>query len=83
MLVSLASCPGDVLMVGTGRRGALGRLVFSKVGPYCAAHALCPAMTVPPPVLAREFGQGRLARFFWRRSLTPEQVVGDQGRSAA
>jgi nucleotide-binding universal stress UspA family protein len=83
VLVNLASWPGDVLMVGTGRRSALGRLVFSKVGPYCAAHALYPVMAVPPPVLAREFGHGRLARFSWRRSLTPEQVAGDQGKPAA
>jgi nucleotide-binding universal stress UspA family protein len=83
VLVSVACRPGDVLVVGAGRRGALARLVFSRVGRYCLAHAQCPVMAVPPPVLAREFGHGRLTRVFWRRSLTPERVLGDQRRSAA
>jgi nucleotide-binding universal stress UspA family protein len=79
VLVNLACRPGDVLVMGAGRRGTLGRLVFSKVGRYCVAHAQCPVMAVPPPALAREFGHGRLARIFWRRSLTPERVLGDHG----
>ncbi len=83
VLVNLACRPDDVLVVGAGRRGRLGRLVFSKVGRYCVAHAQCPVMAVPPPALACEFGHGRLARVFWRRSLTPERVLGDQGRPAA
>ena len=83
VLVSVACRPDDVLVVGAGRRGALGRLVFSKVSRYCVAHAQCPVIAVPPPALAREFGHGRLARIFWRRSLTPERVLGDQGSPAA
>ncbi len=83
VLVRVACRPDDLLVVGAGRRGALGRLVFSKVGRYCVAHAQCPVLAVPPPALAREFGRGRLARVFWRRSLTPERVLGDQGRPAA
>ena len=38
VLVNLASRPDDVLVVGAGRRGTLGRLAFSKVGRYCLAH---------------------------------------------
>ena len=83
VLVNLACRPDDVLVVGAGRRGALGRLVFPRVGRYCVAHAQCPVVAVPPPALAREFGHRRLARMFWRRSLTPERVLGDQGRPAA
>jgi Universal stress protein family len=75
--------PDDVLVLGAGCRGTLGRLAFSKVSRYCLAHAQCPVMAVPPPVLARELRHGRLARAFWRRSLTPEQVLRDQGRPAA
>ena len=82
VLVNLACHPGDVLIVAPGRRGALGRLAFSRVGRYCVAHAQCPVMAVPPPALARDFGHGRLARVFWRRSLTPERVVSDHGRPA-
>ena len=83
VLVRVACLPGDLLVVGAGRRSALGRLVFSKVGRYCVAHAQCPVVAVPPPALAREFGHGRLARAFWRRSLTPERVLGNRGGSAA
>jgi nucleotide-binding universal stress UspA family protein len=82
VLVNLACRPDDVLVVGAGRRGALGRLAFSKVGRYCLAHAQCPVVAVPPSVLAREFRHGRLARAFWRRSLTPEQVLRGQERPA-
>jgi nucleotide-binding universal stress UspA family protein len=74
---------GDVLVMGAGRRGTLGRLVFAKVGHYCVAHAQCPVMAVPPPALVREFGHGRPARIFWRRSLTPERVLGDHSGPVA
>jgi len=83
VLVNLASRPDDVLVVGAGRRGALGRLAFSKVSRYCLAHAQCPVVAIPPPALAGELGHGRLARAFWRRSLTPEQVLRDHDRPAA
>jgi nucleotide-binding universal stress UspA family protein len=83
VLVNLACRPDDVLVVGAGRRGPLGRLACSRVSRYCLAHACCPVVAVPPPILAREFGHGRLARVLWRRSLTPERVLGEQGRPAA
>ena len=83
VLVNLACRPDDVLVVAAGRRGALGRLACSRVSRYCLAHARCPVIAVPPPDLAREFGHGRLARVWWRRSLTPERVLGDQGKPAA
>jgi nucleotide-binding universal stress UspA family protein len=83
VLVSLASRPDDVLVVGAGRRGALGRLAFSRVSRYCLARAQCPVVAIPPPALAGELGHGRLAWAFWRRSLTPEQVLRDHDRPAA
>src|SRR6516165_1028845 len=83
VLVNLACRPDDVLVVGAGRRGALGRLAFSRVSGYCVAHAQCPVMAVPPPALARELGRGRLAWAIRRRSLTPEQVLHDRDRPAA
>jgi len=83
VLVNLASRPDDVLVAGAGRRGALGRLAFSKVSRYCLAHAQCPVVAIPPPALVGELGHGRLARAFWRRSLTPEQVLRDHDRPAA
>ena len=83
VLVNLACRPDDVLVVGAGRRGALGRLAFSRVSGYCVAHAQGPVMAVPPPALARELGRGRLAWAIRRRSLTPERVLHDRDRPAA
>ena len=83
VLVNLACRPDDVLVVGAGRRGALGRLAFSRVSGYCVAHAQCPVMAVAPPALARELGRGRLAWAIRRRSLTPERVLHDRDRPAA
>ena len=78
VLVNLACRPGDVLVVGTGRRGALARPAFSAVSRYCLAHAQCPVISVPPPELARELRHGRLAWAFWHRPLTPEQILHDR-----
>jgi Universal stress protein family len=72
-----------VLVVGAGRRGALARMVFSKVGRYCLAHAQCPVLAIPPPALAHDLRHGRLAWLFRRRPLTPEQILGDQPKPAA
>jgi nucleotide-binding universal stress UspA family protein len=83
VLVNLASHPDDVLVVGAGRRGTLGRLAFTKVGRYCLARAQCPVIAIPPPALAGELGRGRLTWAFWRRSLAPEQVLRDHDRPAA
>ena len=83
VLVSLACRPGDVLVVGAGRRGALARAARCKVSRYCAAHAQCPAVLVPPSALAQEIGRGRLASVFWRRNLTPAGLFRAHGRPAA
>ncbi len=71
VLVHLARRPGDVLVVGAGRRGALARMAFARVSRYCLAHAQCPVLAIPPPALARELAPGRLAWAFWHRPLTP------------
>jgi len=83
VLVNLACRPGDVLVVGAGRRGALARMIFSKVSRYCLAHAQCPVLAIPPPALARELAHSRLAWMFWHRPLTPEQILRDQPKPAA
>jgi nucleotide-binding universal stress UspA family protein len=83
VLVKLACRPGDVLVVGAGRRGALARVVFPKVSRYCLAHAQCPVLAIPPPALARELAHSRLAWVFWHRPLTPEQILRDQPKPAA
>jgi nucleotide-binding universal stress UspA family protein len=83
VLVNLARRPGDVLVVGAGRRGALARMAFSRVGRYCLAHAQCPVLAIPPPALARELAHGRLAWVFWHRPLTPDQILRDRPKPAA
>lgn len=79
VLVSIACRPGDLLVVGAGRRGLLARMTACKVTRYCVAHAQCPVLAIPPPALAREIGHGWLARAVRRRTLTPELVFQDQG----
>jgi Universal stress protein family len=83
VLVSTACCPGDLLVVGAGRRGALARVISGKVSRYCLARAHCPVLAVPPPALAQELGHGLHRWVFWHRPLTPDQVLRDRGRAAA
>jgi nucleotide-binding universal stress UspA family protein len=83
ILVDLACRPGDVLVVGAGRRGALARIARSRVSRYCLAHAQCPVLAVPPPLLASEFRHGRLGWPYWHRPLTPERILRDQPKPAA
>jgi nucleotide-binding universal stress UspA family protein len=83
VLVNLAHRPGDVLVVGAGRRGALARMASSRVSRYCLAHAQCPVLAIPPPALARELAHSRLAWVFWHRPLTPEQIFRDKPKPAA
>jgi nucleotide-binding universal stress UspA family protein len=83
VLVSLACCPGDVLVIGAGRRARLARMALSGVSRYCLAHAQCPVLAVPPPALAGELRRARLPWVFWHRQLTPQQILGDQPRSPA
>ena len=78
VLVDLACHPGDLLIVGAGRRGTLARVAFSRVNRYCLAHAQCPILAIPPPALARELRNSRLAWLFWHRPLTPDQILRDQ-----
>ena len=73
----------DILLVQLLRAWHAGAAGLSKVGRYCLAHAQCPVVAIPPPALAGELGHGRLAWMFWRRSLTPEQVLRDHDRPAA
>jgi len=51
VLVDMACQPGDLLVVGCGRRSGLSRAVHGSVTRYCVAHARCPVLTVPPPEL--------------------------------
>jgi hypothetical protein len=52
--------PGDLLVIGTGRRHPLSRALRRSVGRYCLAHATCPVLAVPPTRLMEEMQRGLL-----------------------
>jgi hypothetical protein len=54
VLVDVANQPGDLLVIGTGRRHPLSRALRKSVGRYCLAHATCPVLAVPPSALMDE-----------------------------
>ncbi len=60
VLTELASQPGDLLVIGTGRRNPVGRALHHSVGRYCLAHARCPVIAVPPSALMDEMRHGLL-----------------------
>jgi nucleotide-binding universal stress UspA family protein len=59
VLVDVAAEPGDLLVIGTGRRALVGRALRKSVGRYCLAHARCPVLAVPPSALMEEVGRHR------------------------
>lgn len=60
VLVDVASRPGDLLVIGTGRRHPLSRALRRSAGRYCLAHATCPVLAVPPTRLMEEMQRGLL-----------------------
>jgi len=83
LLADAACRPGDLLLVGAGRRGAVAPTVGGRVSRYCLAHAPCPVLALPPTPLAHEAPHGGLARAFWRRTLTTDQIPpGKRGAAA-
>jgi nucleotide-binding universal stress UspA family protein len=74
VLVAAACEPGDLLVVGAGRRGAVRHLISSRVSRYCLAHAGCPVVAVPPPDLEHAAGHGLRGWTFRHRAL-PRRAV--------
>jgi nucleotide-binding universal stress UspA family protein len=73
VLVGAASRPGDLLVIGAGRRGLVHRLAGGHVSRYCLAHALCPVVAVPPSRL-EEVAHG-MRGWAWRhRRLDPQHA---------
>jgi nucleotide-binding universal stress UspA family protein len=64
VLVDEAARPGDLLVVGAGRRGRLARLRRGSVRRYCLSHARCPVVVVPQPDMIGEIRFGKRA---WRK----------------
>ncbi|MFE7603443.1 universal stress protein [Streptomyces sp. NPDC057494] len=73
-LVGLAQDPDDLLVVGTGARGSLRRLVHRSVARYCQTHALCPVLAVPPSPLLATYDMAH-RRNLWHMPLDPREVV--------
>lgn len=73
-LVDTARGSGDLLVVGTGSRGPLRRLVRPSVVRYCLAHATCPVLAVPPSPLQADFEEVR-RRNVWRMPLDARELT--------
>lgn len=67
VLVDVASRPGDLLVIGTGRRHPVSRALRRSAGRYCLAHASCPVLAVPPSRLMDEVQRGLLPWSLRRR----------------
>jgi nucleotide-binding universal stress UspA family protein len=65
----------DLLVVGAGRRGMLGRIRHGHVSRYCLARARCAVLAVPPADLGG--GTGRRRWSLRRRPLTVEQAMAE------
>jgi nucleotide-binding universal stress UspA family protein len=74
VLVSAARQAGDLLVIGTGRRGPLRRLAGSRVSRYCLHHAQCPVLAIPPPALAQQASHGLRGWAFRHRGLDPDNA---------
>jgi nucleotide-binding universal stress UspA family protein len=74
-LVDLASSAGDLLVVGTGRRGLLGRAWHGHVSRYCLARSRCPVLAVPPADGTRKDARGLGTWSLRHRELTVDQAV--------
>ena len=72
VLVEFASAPGDVLVIGAGRRHRRRLGSGRTVSRYCVARADCPVVLIPPPQLLRH---PRLARRLRRRPVTVADFV--------
>lgn len=62
VLVEYACRDADLLVIGAGRRGRLGRIWGGRVVRYCLARATCPVLVVPPPPLMRDGSARSLLR---------------------
>ena len=75
ILVHAASRPGDVLVIGTGRQGALSRLARANVSRYCLAHAACPVLAIPPSPLELDAGHSLHGWAFRHRGLDTTELA--------
>ncbi|MET3983071.1 universal stress protein [Streptomyces sp. PvR034] len=74
VLVDAARDPDDLLVVGTGSRAPLRRLVRPSAARYCLSHAVCPVLTVPPSPLQAEL-ESVHGRNVWHLPLDPRELT--------
>jgi nucleotide-binding universal stress UspA family protein len=68
-LAGLADRPDDLLVLGVGAGGPLGRWRSRALVRGCVAHAVCPVLTVPLPPHLRALSRARLRRRDMERLL--------------
>jgi nucleotide-binding universal stress UspA family protein len=68
-LVHYARREDDLLVLGATHGNRLWRLVRASVPRYCAAHAACPVLVVPPDAFAKQAQREGMARAI-RRDLS-------------
>lgn len=73
-LVDTARDPDDLLVVGSGSRAPLRRLVRPSVARYCLSHATCPVLVVPPSPLQAEL-ESVHRRNVWRMPLDLRELA--------
>jgi nucleotide-binding universal stress UspA family protein len=73
VLVGVVCHPGDLLVIGAGRRGTLAHAMSCRISRYCLAHAECPVVAVPPPALA-QVSHGLRGWAFRHRGLSPDHA---------
>ncbi len=83
VLVHASSRAGDLLVIGSGRRGTVGRLVGGNVSRYCLAHACCPVVAVPPSPLDLQAGRGLHGWVFRHRGLSPRELTASASGNSA
>lgn len=59
-VLTQASRAADYLVVGTGRKGALRRVLLGSVSAQCVRRAPCPVVVVPPPSGAADSSDSEL-----------------------
>ena len=79
VLTGIAGEPGDVLVLGAGRRSVPAWMIRSRVTRYCVSHARCHVVLVPPPELERVLRRFRIKSILRHRALTPGDVISGGG----
>jgi nucleotide-binding universal stress UspA family protein len=74
VLAALADEPGDLLVIGTGRRSPVVRALRKSAGRYLLAHAKCPVVAVPPSALMDELRRPRPSRLPWPSRRWPGNI---------